>query len=253
MQTNNPDEKYLLQSVENALTLIDLLCEKQGLGVSEISKHMSLGKSTVFRLLATLQSKGYVVKDENTHYYLSWKLAGIGRSIMERSSLTHLIHPFLEELSERSEETAHLVIWHSDKEIIFIDKVLSPSTIRMDSMVGLTRLAHMTGTGKALLAFSPPDFIEQYCNSVPFIRQTQNTISSKEQLCAELDSVRRNGYACDAEESEIGLTCFAVPILSMGNAIAAISISGPTNRMVNNQHFFIQLLKSTSKVIQSSI
>ena len=154
MSEQTSDDKYLLQSVNNALAIIDVLCEHDNLGLAELAAYMNLGKSTVFRLLYTLQHKGYVSKDRNSKYHLSFKFARIGTIVTKRSELIELIHPFLMELSALSGETAHLVTWHSDTEIIFVDKVIGTATISMQSMVGFTRTAHMTATGKALLAYS---------------------------------------------------------------------------------------------------
>ncbi|MGE1062151.1 IclR family transcriptional regulator [Megasphaera paucivorans] len=247
------DRKYILQSVENALSILDLLCEHQELSVNEVAKYMGLGKSTAFRLLTTLCYKNFVVKDDKAYYSLSVKFAGIWKIISDRSMLIQQIHPFLVNLSAKTGETSHLVIWNSDSEIIFIDKVIAPATIRMDSMVGLTRLAHTTGTGKVLLANSTQLFINQYLSTTPFIKMTPYTISSKETLLSELENVRQQGYSCDNEESEVGLTCFSVPIFSMNKAIAAISTSGPTHRMNTKKEMLIQSLKSIAKNIEISI
>lgn len=108
MSEQTSDEKYLLQSVNNALAIIDVLCEHDNLGLAELASYMNLGKSTVFRLLYTLQRKGYVSKDRNSKYHLSFKFARIGTIVTKRSELIELIHPFLMELSALSGETA---IW----------------------------------------------------------------------------------------------------------------------------------------------
>lgn len=246
MAEQTSDEKYLLQSVNNALAIIDVLCEHDNLGLAELASYMNLGKSTVFRLLYTLQHKGYVSKDRNSKYHLSFKFTRIGTIVTKRSQLIELVHPFLNELSSLSGETAHLVTWHSDTEIIFIDKVIGTATIRMESMVGFTRLAHMTATGKTLLAYSSPEVIQAYMNQATFPMQTPKSIPSCSELEHLIPQIRAQGYACDNEESETGLTCFAAPVLSMGQAIAAISISGPTSRMEENRDRYTNLVKDVA-------
>lgn len=240
------DEKYLLQSVDNALGIIDLICEHDNLGIAEIANYMNLGKSTVFRLLYTLQRKGYVIKDNAAKYHLSFKFARIGTIVTKRSEMIDLAHPFLEELSALSGETSHLVVWHSATEIIFIDKVLGSATIRMDSMVGLTRVAHMTGTGKALLAHAEPELMAEYRAQAPFVMRTPKSIPSLAELERTLAQIRVQGYSCDDEESEEGLVCYAAPIIIMGQAIAAVSISGPATRMRMNQTAYTALVKETA-------
>ena len=155
MSEQTSDEKYLLQSVNNALAIIDVLCEHDNLGLAELASYMNLGKSTVFRLLYTLQRKGYVSKDRNSKYHLSFKFARIGTIVTKRSELIELIHPFLMELSALSGETAHLVTWHSDTEIIFVDKVIGTATISMQSMVGFTRTAHKPARLCLWLSYGP--------------------------------------------------------------------------------------------------
>lgn len=246
MAEQTSDEKYLLQSVNNALAVIDVLCEHDNLGLAELASHMNLGKSTVFRLLYTLQHKGYVSKDQNSKYHLSFKFARIGTIVTKRSQLIELIHPFLMELSSLSGETAHLVTWHSDTEIIFIDKVIGTATIRMESMVGFTRLAHMTATGKTLLSYSSPEAVRTYLEQAPFIMATPRSIPSRSELERLIPQIRAQGYACDNEESETGLTCYAAPVINMGQAIAAISISGPTSRMDMNHDRYVALVKDVA-------
>ena len=239
MSEQTSDEKYLLQSVNNALAIIDVLCEHDNLGLAELASYMNLGKSTVFRLLYTLQRKGYVSKDRNSKYHLSFKFARIGTIVTKRSELIELIHPFLMELSALSGETAHLVTWH-------VDKVIGTATISMQSMVGFTRTAHMTATGKALLAYSSPEVVGTYMELAPFIMQTPKSIPSRSELERLIPQIRAQGYACDDEESETGLTCYAAPVVSMGQAIAAISISGPSTRMELNRDRYVALVKDAA-------
>ncbi|PKM61253.1 MAG: IclR family transcriptional regulator [Firmicutes bacterium HGW-Firmicutes-4] len=232
MKNNADSEKYTLQSVDNALALIDLLCINEEMGVSEIASAMNLGKSTVFRLLFTLEKKNFLYKDKHAKYRLSLKFTSIGNLVLRGMELVNLVHPFLEELTKVTGETSHLVIWDSSVNVIFIDKVLGLSSIRMESMVGLIRTAHLTASGKSLLAFSDKTIEENYLNRIRFERKTTSSIKNKTMLREELKLIRALGYSCDDEESEHGLTCFGAPLFdSFGYAIAAISISGPTDRM----------------------
>lgn len=246
------EDKYILQSVENALSIIDLLCLHDKLSAAEIARLMNMGKSSVFRLLSTLLHKGFLTKDNNSKYQLSYKFAHIGRIVTERSTLVEQVHPYLTELTALSGETSHLVVWHSDTEIIFIDKVVGNYSIRMDSMVGLTRPAHLTGTGKVLLAYSSKTHIEEYLNCASFEKKTIHTISSRSDLEKELENIRNEGYACDNEEAETGLTCFAAPIIQARTAIAAVSMSGPTSRMIENKERLITLVTKIAKKISDS-
>lgn len=251
--TSEKNDSYNLQSLSNALDVIELLCAEPNLGTSEITKKLKMGRSAVFRILATLESKGYVLKDNNSKYKLSFKLVSIGQNIKQSDTLIPQIHPYLERITTMTGETSHLVIWHSDTEIIFIDKVLSSSSIHMTSMVGLTRTAHLTGTGKALLAFSEPERIQTYMEKVSFSKMTLNSIGTRWELAEELSKICKNGYSIDDEESENGLFCIAAPIFQLGKPIAAISISGPSQRMKENQERNIRLVLEVTQKISESL
>ncbi|PKM59901.1 MAG: IclR family transcriptional regulator [Firmicutes bacterium HGW-Firmicutes-4] len=252
MNSKNNNEKYLLQSVDNALALIDLLCQNKEMSLSEIANAMKLGKSTVFRLLFTLENRNFLYKDRNSKYRLSLKFTSIGNLVQRRMELVSLAHPFLEDLTKKTGETAHLVIWNSPNDVIFIDKVLGNSTIRMDSMVGMIRTAHLTATGKSLLAFSDKTVKEDYLKNVRFERKTTTSIKNKTELLEELVNIREKGYSSDDEESESGLTCFGAPLIDhYGHSVAAISISGPTERMNSRKNTLISQVKETAFQISS--
>lgn len=244
---------YILQSVDNALAVLDLLCEKDNLGVAEIAQQMGLGKSTVFRLVSTLVHKKYLFKDNNSKYHLSFKFASISSIVSNRSVLINQIHPYLSELSSLTNETTHLVIWHSDHKIIFVDKVIGSHSISMKSMLGFTQLAHMTATGKALLAYANNSFLENYLSTIPFLQLTDTSIVNRKSLEEILKQIKIDEVAYDNEESENGLTCFAAPILQMNQIIAAISISGPTDRMNKNKNTLTELLKGIAQNIMTNL
>jgi len=135
-----------------------------------------MGKSTAFRLLATLEGRSFVDKIENSKYRLGIKLASIGGIVLNRMEIIRVAHPFLVKLTEQSVETSHLVILYNNTKVQFIDKVSSPSTIRMESRIGLVRSAHVIGTGKVLLAFQDEDFIRTTWR-LPILKQERLTRS----------------------------------------------------------------------------
>lgn len=253
MSNDNQQNKYILQSVENALSIIDLLCEHEELGVSEIGKLLNVGKSTAFRLLTTLQSKNYVYKDENSKYRLSPKFMSIGDIVSNRMEIINKVHPFLVELANYSGETSHLGIWYSKTEVTFIDKVTGKNSIRMSSMIGSNKIAHSTSLGKSLLAFSDEATIDYYLNNAEYKLNTDKSIKNKEELRSNLIKIQADGYAVDDEEAEIGLVCFAAPVLVRGKAIAAISVSGPSSRMNPRKDELTDMVKKIADEIGSSI
>lgn len=253
MNSDNQQNKYILQSVENALAIIDLLCEYEELGVSEIGKLLNVGKSTAFRLVTTLQSKNYVYKDKNSKYRLSPKFLSIGNIVSDRMEIINKVHPFLVELANYSGETSHLGIWYSKTEVTFIDKVAGKNSIRMSSMIGSNKVAHDTSLGKSLLAFSDDEQINYYLNNIEFKLNTDKSLKNKEDLRRELLKIQVDGYSIDNEEAEIGLVCFGAPILVRNKAIAAISVSGPSSRMNPQKEEFTNIIKNIANEISENL
>lgn len=248
-------ESQILQSVENALKIIDLLSENGEMGISEISRALKIGKSTAFRLTSTLKSRGFVVQNTSTEKYgLSTKFVRIGSSILSKHDLISIVHPYLTELSKKHGEATHLVIMEG-YEIVFIDKVNSSNvSIQMHSRIGARMPAYCTGTGKLLLAKNYMNNIDDYLDKTVLTKFTDNTITDKDEIKRELTSIIANGFSEDREETEVGLYCFAAPINNyMNKTIAAISISGPADRMKEKKEIIIDSIKQTANSISESI
>lgn len=244
---------YILGSVDNALAVLDLLSENYELSTTEVSRMLNIGKSTAFRLLTTLENKGYVSKDANSKYRLGMKFTYMGSLVLERMEIIKHSRPYLQDLSKNTKETTHLVILEDDNYVRFLDKVVPASTIRMESFVGLKKPAYCTATGKALLSHKDENFIVEYINNTNFIQYTQYTIMNPKEFHNQLKEIKEKGYAEDLDESEIGLTCFASPILDpTGKAIAAVSASGPSERMLDNKRKLINSVMHAAREISNS-
>lgn len=247
-------EKYILQSVDNALTVLELLARHEELSALEVAGHLGMGKSTAFRLLTTLASRNFVSKTRESKYRLGLKLASLGSIVTDRIEIIALAHPELVALTQSCRETSHLVMWAGEGTIQFVDKVSTHSSIQMGSMAGLRMPAHHTGTGKVLLAYRSPEEQEEYCKSANFEPVTPHTITNTDYLMKILGDIRRDGYGFDLGESEVGLTCFAAPILDFrGTAIAAISLSGSTERMQARKEELLQKVRETAAAISQKL
>jgi DNA-binding IclR family transcriptional regulator len=251
MVTDN--EKYILSSVDNALTVLNLFFVHEELTATEIAKILGTNRSSIFRFLVTLENRGYLTKDEHSRYRLGIKLFTLGQLAKSRMELNRLIHPYLEELSEKTGETAHLVILEGYT-AVFTDKVVGNAALKMDTPLGVSYTAHVTGGGKAILAYSDDAFVEDYKQEATYERLTANSIADSAELEKALQNVRVNGYATDEEEAEIGLTCIAVPVIDeQGKAIAAISVSGPTTRILAAKDKTVPLMKQLSARITEKL
>lgn len=218
-----------VQSIERAIKILEELAEeKEGLGVTELSRRLDLHKSTVHRLLSTLMVFGYVEQNPYTERYrLGMKLLHLAGTILERMDLRREAHELLKELSSEVNETVHLVVPDGNS-VIYIDKIDSNRTIRMYSQIGRRAPMHASAVGKAILAFSSEDFVRKVIDE-GLEKYTANTITDPDKLMKHLETVRTVGFAVDDEENEEGIRCIGAPIFDYsGRVVGALSISGST-------------------------
>lgn len=223
-----------VQSIDRAISILEELAkDKNGCGVTVLSNTVGLHKSTTHRILGSLMSKGYVEKDlETDKYRLGTKILYLAGAVFERMDVRSIAKPYLEELSEKTNETIHLAVLDNQEALAFyIDKVESPraNSIRLHSQIGKRIPLHSTAVGKILLLNKGEEKVRQLLavNGMP--KFTPNTIDNIEDYLQELDRVRSQGYAMDEIENEEGVRCIAAPIFDRkGKVIAAISISGAT-------------------------
>ena len=223
---------YVVAAVGRALGILENVeGSVRGTGITELSRRLGLGKSTVHRLCATLEHHGYLTRDPGTgRYRLSLRVFQIGSHALDALDLPARAMPALEALGAATEETVHLAVLDG-AEVIFIGKVESPRPLRLYSQVGRRCPAHCTAVGKVLLAYAG---VEQRALAAarPLKRYTPKTLTSAVALERELDEVRRRGYAVDEEEFEDGIRCIAAPVRDYrGRVVAALSVSAPAGRL----------------------
>lgn len=223
----------IVQSVSRALDILGCFKGQNAeLGISEISERMELSKSTVYGLVNTLLTKGYLEQNEQTkRYRLGIKLFELGTLMYSRMDLRNEAKVFCEELGSKYNTTVHLAAHYGD-EIVYIDKVDAPEAIIVYSQTGKSAPLHCTGVGKAILAFLSDDDLKHILAKGNLKKYTEHTITNVEELHRELQRIRSRGYALDNEEIETGLRCIAAPIFNyMNQPVAAISVSAPTVRL----------------------
>lgn len=254
MNKTDKNERYILHSVSTAFSILDLFFEHEELSPAEIARLMDVNRSTAFRFLVTMEQSGYLIKTDNAKYRLGVKISSLGQIAHNRMELISLVHPFLVSLSETTGESSHLAVMDDPVHVTFIDKSVGTLWLTMDVTIGYSQYAHLTGTGKAILAYKSDQFINQYIRLASFDACTPNSIKDAGSLLRTLDKVREQGFSTDNEEVEAGLFCIAVPILSHDSEpIASISISGPTTRIVQNQESHLLHLKNAVAQIERLI
>lgn len=236
MTSPKPSKKPGVQAIERGCSILDLLGKgKQTYSIRELASELDLPKPTVHRMLATFCRFGYVTQDEvSKEYRLGFRLVELGQAVLDRIDVRKEAEPCLHRLATRVQETVHLAIL-DEHEIVYLEKVErmdGPKGLRMASRVGMRIFAHSCAVGKVLLAFMPDKGKTEIFSEKGLPRLTENTIVDEEQLLEHLAFVKQQGYAVDDEENEVGIRCVAAPVRNdRGEAIAGISISGPTVRM----------------------
>lgn len=248
---NNFDDKNIIKSSIKIFNLLEVLVDNGNLSLSELSKLTGYTKSTTQRIVNTLSHLKYIHQDKITlEYFPSIKLYELGNRVVNNISIKSIAKPYLLKLYNELNETVNLGILNDNK-IIYLDKLVSRSPLKVELELGVEIPLYCSALGKAIAAFND----ESISFENDYIRYTENTIISDEELYEELSKIKKQGYAVDNEEYVIGLVCIAVPILnSVGHAIAAISTSIPTIRLENSKiDYYVSTLKDYAAKIQSNL
>lgn len=231
----NKQNVKLVQSVCHALQLFEVfrLSDKsEEYGVTQLSKTLGLHKNNVFRLLATLESRGYIEQNKSTeNYRLGIEIFNLGQKFVNKLSLLKLAKPFMEKIVNETNESVYVGILREGI-VIYLDMVEADQTVRIVPRVGKDVPAYCTAIGKIQLAYASEEEINKFYMGARLKRYTDNTITSLPELKKHLKVVAERDYAIDDEEFEESVRCIAVPIKDyLGVSVAALSVTGPSYRM----------------------
>ena len=240
-----------VQSIERAFDLLEMLADAGGaLGLSELSTVSGLPLPTVHRLMRTLVKRGYVRQEASRRYTLGSRLIRLGE--ISSQTLGTWLRPFLAQLVRLTGETANLAMLDGD-EVVYIAQVPSPHSMRMFTEPGRRVQPHCTAVGKALLAELPPGEARALLERDGMPAYTPATITDPDLLIAHLEVIRKQGYAVDEGEQEIGVRCFAVAVPDAPGSLA-ISTSGPQTRMTDAAAArIVPALQRTAREISENI
>lgn len=218
-----------LKSVRTCLAVIETLTRLDGCGVSELADELDMPKSTVFEYLQTLNEEGYVVKEEGV-YRCSSRFLSLGERVRRNSKLYTIARPELKSLSRDTESHASLVYEENGFGTV---QFIENTDHRMEPIVhlGQPTYMHSHASGKALLANLPESKTERILDRRGLVQLTENTITDREKLHEELETVRREGYAVDVGEAMEGVGGIAVPIMDReaDKVVAGIALYGPAS------------------------
>lgn len=227
------ERDYLIQSVTRSFKIVDTIAEaEEEVGTQQISRTLGLHISTVFRFLQTLAQSGVVEQNAGTgKYRLGLKPLAWGMQVLRQMDLRRDALPFLRELNEKTREMVHMTVYDRDA-AIYIEKIESPTPLRVYSEVGKAAPLHCTGVGKVLMAALSEKELAELLRRYPLKRFTSSTITQVGALKRELSRIRAEGFALDNEEHEPHIRCVAAPIRNhIGKVVASISTAGPTTRI----------------------
>ena len=236
MPTRKPKSDYAIQTVVNALRLLEEFHSEDELGVTELSRRLKLHKNNVFRLLATLEQRDYIEQSPlSERYRIGARCLELGEAFCRSHSLLERARPILRDLARTVGETVHLALMTAF-EVVHIDAEVFPQPILTPARVGQRLPVHCTALGKVLLGLATEQCRQAYDQTVvagrPLPRRTSATIVDPLKFFEHIRTVAGQGFALDIEECDDGLNCVAVPVHGRdGHVVAALSVSGPAFRL----------------------
>jgi DNA-binding IclR family transcriptional regulator len=220
------------QAVRRAIAVLKAFSDDAPeMGVTEVSRKVNLHKSTVYRLLSAFEGEGLIAKSPETgKYRLGPELIVLGEQVLRHTDVHRVALPFLRDLAERTGETIDLEVL-SGGNVVTIEEIAGKHVVAAAGAIGMPWAAHATSTGKILLAFQPPEKQRQILART-LKKFTPRTITDPKALARDLLKTREQGYSISYGELEDHLIAIGLPIRSRnGDAIAAVSISGPDTRL----------------------
>jgi DNA-binding IclR family transcriptional regulator len=239
-----------IRAVERALDV--LMCftsQTPELSMTEISEMVEINKSTVHRLLATLEGKRFVERDTATGLYRPGiRLIQMAFLTLEHNDLRRLAAPYLHKLCDQFRENVNLSVL-DDTDVVYLSAIESPQRVKLAAEPGQRLPAFCTASGKAIIAFLPKEKIQEiFDRGTP--KYTQNTLTSSEAFWENMHHTREQGYAISEQEFEDGINAVAAPICN--HPIASVSIAGPAYRLTRERMIEIgpALLETTKRIAQ---
>lgn len=243
-----------MKTVKRSYEIIDALREKKRAGITELAEELGLSKSTVHEHLQTLVELEFVHR-RNHEYEISLQYLDYGGYVRRNTEIYPDGWPEVQSLALETGEHANLMVEEFGKgRYIYIAE--GENSAKLDTYTGMAVYLHATALGKAILSQLPADYADEIFDKRGLPKLTKNTITDREELVDELESVRRQGYAADREERTTGVRCIASPIRGVnGEVYGSVGVSGPTSRFRGNrfEEELPDLVQRAANVIELNI
>ena len=233
MPVRREKSNYIIQSVAHSLDVLEQFSgEAEELGVTELSKRLKLHKNNVFRLLATLESRGYIEQNRATeNYRLGMRCLQLGQSYVQHMGVLRQARPIMADLVRQVRETTYLAVLRRNA-VVPVEVVEADRPVRMVSQLGEALPLHCTAAGKAYLAFADADDDLKALLPEGLARFTDRTIVDRHALLQQLRTVAATGYAVDLGEHVDEIRAVAVPVRDYArNVVGALAVAAPAFRL----------------------
>ena len=222
-----PESEIKIKSIKKTIDVLNCFTKKQPLGVTEISEMLGTYKSGVHRILSSLAALDYLEQDKSSgKYYLGAGALKLSRAVGERFNFHNIVNKYAKLLADETGEIVRISL-PMGNEVFYLDTICpTGGHFSVGNMVAAYDPMHCTSCGKAMMAYMPDSFVEEYF-AEPVKACTEHTITDLETMRRELADIRLKGYAVDSNEATSNVTCVGVPILTnSGTVLGAMSISG---------------------------
>ncbi|MEP2640603.1 MULTISPECIES: IclR family transcriptional regulator [Roseobacteraceae] len=247
-------KSYKIEAVGRALSVLEALAEKPGLGVTALANEMGLTKSIAFRLLQTLEEAGYVQREgERAVYSLGYRVALLGERVGRDGALLHVAPPIMDELRDETGENVNLVIREGSHTLALVTRE-GLHAIRIFAQTGRKGPLHAGGASMLLLAYAEPAIRDRVLSST-LETYTNHTITDSDQLGKILQRIRANGYNVALNDLDDGAFSIAAPIFNAaGEVVAGLSIAGASARLdESRRETYIDAAKSAAQKISAKL
>lgn len=221
-------------SVMKAFAILSLFSERRTeITAAVVSRELGMNAITAHRFLKTLERTGALVATSKGVFRLGFLLVDLGDRAVESGGLAQTLQPVLDGITLEMREAAMATVFSADMAVC-IAHTQPPRSLAVEVRVGTRLDAYCTAHGKLWLASLRPAELERYLDTVPLTRLSDHTITNRERLVAELETVREQGWAANENEREEGIRAIAVPVLTRtGRMVAGLSVFGPSFRMTD--------------------
>ncbi|MDQ2052168.1 IclR family transcriptional regulator [Natronolimnohabitans sp. A-GB9] len=219
-----------IKATETAFDIIETIHDEQPVRLTELAESVGIANSTAHDHLSTLQEHGYVVERDDG-YYLALTFLDHGMRAKDYyQELLEVSKPALQQLVTETDEAVNLVVEEHDR-AVYIERLTGERGVPTNSWVGKQKLLHSLSAGKAILAHLPDERVNEILDSCGLPAATEQTITSREQLLDELETIRERGVAFNDRESHAQIRAIGAPIVVEGRTYGAVSVAGPAKRL----------------------